>query len=117
MAREVFNYEALVAGEIYGVASVPVAAGVAVAKGDLLECVVSNGAPAATFTKPAGVAKTTNIYAIAAENAEAGEGVKKVTVYTNGYFGKTAVKFGGATTADENEIALIAHGIYLKEVH
>ena len=117
MARETFNYDALVAGEIYGVMSVPVAAGVAVKKGDLLECVVTSGAPAATFTKPVAAAKTTNIYAIAAEDVEAGEGVVKVTAYTSGYFGKTAVKFGGATTAEANEIALLAHGIYLKEVH
>lgn len=117
MARETFNYDALVAGEIYGVASVPVAAGVAVAKGDLLECVVSSGTPAATFTKPTGTAKTTNIYAIAAEDVAAGDGVVKVTAYTNGYFGKTAVKFGGETTAEDNEIALLANGIYLKEVH
>ena len=117
MARETFNYDSLVAGEIYGVMSVPVAAGVDVKKGDLLECVVSSGAPAATFTKPTGVAKTTNIYAIAAEDVAAGEGVVKVTAYTGGYFGETAVKFGGATTAEDNKIALLAHGIYLKEVH
>lgn len=108
---EVMRYDALHAGEVYVNTTVPLAKGTYV-RGDLLECTVTDGVPAATFHKATAAATAENIYLIAAEGktlAEAGT----ISAYGAGYYDIANVGIVGDATT--NKIVLLAQGIVLRD--
>lgn len=123
--RVTCNYDGLFAGEVAEPISIVVAASQTIKRGDLLECVVTESVSGAnitrtiatSFSKPSAVADIKNIYVIAAADitTETGETGKKVSVYDRGVFNAGAVTFGGASTATQNFLPLLAHGIILKD--
>ena len=113
MEREVINYDGLLAGPVYQVDTVRLASGQTVARGDLLECVVTEGVPAATFSKASAAAKVGNLYRIAAENVDASDGESDVVGYGAGYYNLAKVGLEG--DKDTNVLALKGAGIILTQ--
>lgn len=107
---EVMTYDALIAGEVYVSATVPAAAGT-YARGDLLECAVTTGVPAATFHKAAAAAVAGNIYMIAAEGKTL-EAAGEIAAYGAGYYDEDQVATTGDATT--NKLVLLAQGIVLR---
>lgn len=119
------TYDNLIAGEVAEPVSVVVAKSQTVARGDLLECVVTeavDGAAitrtvAAEFGKPSAKAATQNIYVIAADAITTGSGATGVVVaYRAGNFNAASVALGGSSTVADNYETLLAKGIVLKAV-
>lgn len=113
MTREFLNYDGLLAGEVYTVDTVNLAGSQTVVRGDLLECVVTEGAPATTFAKVTAPAKVGNIYRIAAEDATT-SAETPIVAYGAGYYNKAKVNVNGDETTNVN--VLKASGIILKDV-
>ncbi len=111
--KEVMNYDGLLAGQVYEVDTVPLAEGQKVVRGDLLECVVTEGVPAATFAKATAEAKTVNLYRIAAENKDTTGGQADIVGYGAGYYNSQKVNVSG--DAEKNRIALKGAGMILKQ--
>lgn len=107
---ETMSYDALFAGEVLVTAPVPAAAGT-YARGDLLECAVTSGVPAATFHKAAAAAVAGNIYMIAAE-AKTLDAAGTIDAYGAGYYDIAKVAIVG--DASTNKLVLLSQGIVLK---
>lgn len=121
--QEVTNYDKLIAGTTYTIATVPLAASQTVKRGDLLVCAVTTtvsgssatGALAASFSKAAAVAAPGNLYMIAAEDVTTGSGsAGKVLAYGAGYYNQDAVALTGDLTT--NKLVLLQQGIVLVPV-
>lgn len=107
---ETMSYDALYAGEVLVDAAVPAAAAT-YARGDLLECTVTSGVPAATFHKATAAAVAGNIYMIAAE-AKTLDAAGTISAYGAGYYDIDQVGIVGDATT--NKMVLLAQGIVLK---
>lgn len=115
--REALNYDELFAGEVGCIMPITVGASQTVKRGDLLECVVTSGAAAANWAKPASAAVATNFYMIALEDATTGSGeTATINAARNGYFNAAKIAFGGSSVAKDNKNVLIANGIFLRDV-
>ncbi len=119
--QEVTNYDKLIAGTTYTIATVPLAKSQTVKRGDLLvaEVTVAAGASAntiaASFSKAAAVAAPGNLYMIAAEDAVTGSGADgKVLAYGAGYYNQDAVGLTGDLAT--NKLVLLSQGIVLVPV-
>ena len=123
MNKETLQYDSLLTGEVSGVAGVKLAASQQVKRGDLLELAVTESVSGSAvvrtlgsaFSRPAAAVKLGNLYAVAAEDCttQAEDTDKTVTVYLGGYFNPDAMRFGGASTAADNALGLLAGGINL----
>jgi hypothetical protein len=107
------TYDNLFTGAVGEPVTIQVASGLTINRGDLLECVVTAGAPAASFTKPTAAAVTTNVYAIAADTITT-TAISKIPAYIEGDFNANKVALGGASTVAANYNTLLAQGIVLK---
>ena len=107
---EAMSYDALFGGEVIVTAAVPAAAGT-YARGDLMECTVTSGVPAATFHKATAAAVAGNIYMIAAEAKTLAE-VGTMDTYGAGYYDIAKVGIVGDETT--NKLVLLSQGIVLK---
>lgn len=107
---ETMSYDALFAGEVLITTAVPVATGT-YARGDLLECTVTSGVPAATFHKATAAAVAGNIYMIAAE-AKILDAAGTIDAYGAGYYDIAEVAIVGDATT--NKLVLLSQGIVLK---
>lgn len=119
--QEVTNYDSLIAGPTYTIATVPLAASQTVKRGDLLVAAVtvaagaSTSTVAASFSKAAAVAAPGNLYMIAAEDVTTGSGsAGKVLAYGTGYYNQDAVALTGDLTT--NKLVLLQQGIVLVPV-
>lgn len=118
--QEVTNYDKLIAGTTYTIATVPLAAGQTVKRGDLLVAAVTMAAGAsantiaASFSKAAAVAAPGNLYMIAAEDATTTSGAGKVLAYGAGYYNQDAVGLTG--DLNTNKLVLLQQGIVLVPV-
>ena len=119
--QEVTNYDSLIAGPTYTIATVPLAASQTVKRGDLLVAAVTVAAGAsastvaASFSKAAAVAAPGNLYMIAAEDVTTGSGsAGKVLAYGAGYYNQDAVALTGDLTT--NKLVLLQQGIVLVPV-
>ena len=120
--QEVTNYDKVIAGTTYTIATVPLAASQTVKRGDLLVCAVTTtvsgssatGALATNFSKAAAVAAPGNLYMIAAEDADTTSGAGKVLAYGAGYYNQDAVALTGDLTT--NKLVLLQQGIVLVPV-
>lgn len=119
--QEVTNYDSLIAGPTYTIATVPLAASQTVKRGDLLVAAVtvaagaSTSTVAASFSKAAAVAAPGNLYMIAAEDVTTGSGsAGKVLAYGAGYYNQDAVALTGDLTT--NKLVLLQQGIVLVPV-
>ncbi len=114
MSREVLNYDDLIAGEVYAVDTITLAASQSVVRGDLLECVVTSGVPAETFAKTTAAAAVGNIYRISAEDVTTDAATASMVGYGAGYYNANKVNVAGDATTNKN--ALSASGIILRGV-
>ena len=118
--QEVLNYDGLIAGPTYTIATVPLAASQQVSRGDLLVAAVTvaTGAGAntivANFSKNSAVCAPGNLYMIAAENADTTEGAGNVLAYGAGYYNESGVSLTG--DAATNALVLLQQGIVLVPV-
>lgn len=118
--REVMNYDGLIAGPVYTIATVPLAASQQVKRGDLLvaEVTVAAGASAntiaASFSKNAAQCAPGNLYMIAAEDADTTSGAGTVLAYGAGTYNKAGVALTGDATT--NALVLLQQGIVLTPV-
>lgn len=119
--QEATNYDSLIAGPTYTIATVPLAASQTVKRGDLLVAAVtvaagaSTSTVAASFSKAAAVAAPGNLYMIAAEDVTTGSGsAGKVLAYGAGYYNQDAVALTGDLTT--NKLVLLQQGIVLVPV-
>ena len=119
--QEVTNYDSLIAGPTYTIATVPLAASQTVKRGDLLVAAVtvaagaSTSTVAASFSKAAAVAAPGNLYMLAAEDVTTGSGsAGKVLAYGAGYYNQDAVALTGDLTT--NKLVLLQQGIVLVPV-
>lgn len=109
---QALTYDNLLAGEVYVVETVPVAQGQTVTRGQLLECKVTTGTPATSFSVPSAAAAVGNIYRIAAQDIDTTSGAGKVVAYGAGYYNIDAVTMSG--DASVNQMVLRASNIVLK---
>ncbi len=129
MAKEILNYDSLLAGEVRSVITVDLAVSQTVKRGDLLECAVTetisladsvysvNRSVAASFKKPSAKADIKNIYVVAAEDVTTtASAAGTITAYKDGYFNQNAIVFGGESTVADNKNVLISNNIYLVDV-
>lgn len=118
--QEVMNYDGLIAGTTYTIATVPLAASQQVSRGDLLVAAVTvaTGASAntiaASFSKNAAQCAPGNLYMIAAEDADTTSGAGNVLAYGAGYYNEAAVNLTG--DAATNALVLLQQGIVLLPV-
>ena len=119
-AQEVTNYDGLIAGSTYTIATVPLAASQQVKRGDLLVAAgtVATGEGAntiaASFSKNAAVCAPGNLYMIAAEDADTTSGAGNVLAYGAGYYSQAGVTLNG--DAATNALVLLQQGIVLVPV-
>ena len=118
--QEVMNYDGLIAGTTYTIATVPLAASQQVSRGDLLVAAVTvaTGASAntiaASFSKNAAQCAPGNLYMIAAEDADTTSGAGNVLAYGAGYYNESKVTLTG--DAATNALVLLQQGIVLVPV-
>lgn len=119
-AQEVTNYDGLIAGSTYTIATVPLAASQQVKRGDLLVAAVtvatgeSANTVAASFSKNAAQCAPGNLYMIAAEDADTTSGAGNVLAYGAGYYNQAGVTLNG--DAATNALVLLQQGIVLVPV-
>ena len=111
IVTEAMNFDQLFAGEVPYIVKVKVAKA-SYKRGELLECVVSDGAMAATYGKPTAKASINNAYVICAEDVEA-EANDVVVAYKEGYFNANKVTLATSTTVADNVDVLNAKNIFL----
>lgn len=109
MAKGVYNYNQIHAGECPYITRVKVAAG-EYKRGDLLECVVTTGTPASTYKKPTAAATMANLYVICSEDVKATAN-QEVVVFPEGYFNENKINVAGALAT--NKEILKTKNIYL----
>lgn len=115
---EKLEHKQLFAGEVSGMIRVSVADGT-YRRGQVLECVVTDGTPATTYGKAAGELKTTNDYVICNEDFVATGGTETVSAIKYGYFNKELVSTDelGETVVTETGIDVLrTNGIFLEDV-
>lgn len=118
--QEVMNYDGLIAGTTFTIATVPLAASQQVSRGDLLVAAVTvaTGASAntiaASFSKNAAQCAPGNLYMIAAEDADTTSGAGNVLAYGAGYYNESKVALTG--DAATNALVLLQQGIVLVPV-
>lgn len=114
---EKLEYKQLFAGEVHGMIRVPVADGT-YKRGQVLECVVSEGTPATTYGKAASELTAVNDYLICDEDVVASGSKGTVAAFKFGYFNKELVTTDGNTTkVTETGINVLrTKGIFLENV-
>lgn len=118
--QEVTNYDSLIAGPTYTIATVPLAASQTVKRGDLLVAAVTVAAGAsastvaASFSKAAAAAAPCDLHMIAAEDADTTGGAGQVLAYGAGYYNEDAVGLTGDLAT--NKMVLLQQGIVLVHV-
>lgn len=111
---EELTFSTLITGPVHVHTTIPLAAGQTVQRGDLLECVVTSGVPANTFSKASAAAKAGNLYMIAAEDVTTGESAGTICAYGAGNYNIDAVGLTGDQTV--NKLVLLLQGIVLETV-
>lgn len=128
-SQQACNYDQLVAGSVYLMDNVKIAASQTIKRGDILECAVSEAYATAessatvtrtvgtTFAKAAGAADIKNIYVIAAHDVktESSDNDTYASVYVMGEFNRNKIGFGGSSNAEQNKMVLMAKGILLRD--
>lgn len=71
----------------------------------------------ASFVRPSAKANIFGVYVVAAEDVTtAGGETATIPAYVKGEFNEGAMRFGGASTADDNRFALAKQGIILRKI-
>lgn len=126
---DVLKYDNLFAGDLDVVTEeILIGENQTIKRGDLLEKKVTetiavegavgtvNRTVAANFVRPAGAANENSFYAVASEDITTGAGSTTTTIgYRSGIFNENSMRFGGASTADDNRDILAAQNIYLRQ--
>ncbi|WP_088227794.1 hypothetical protein [Desulfosporosinus sp. FKB] len=126
---DTLTYDNLFAGNIDVVTEeITIGENQTILRGDLLEKKVTetiavegavgttNRTVATNFVRPSGAADENSFYAVASEDITTGAGVTAKTIgYRAGVFNENSMRFGGASTADDNRDILAAQNIYLRQ--
>lgn len=124
---DVLTFDNLIAGDVKLVTEpIVIGASQSIKRGDLIEKLVTEAIAVAgevgsvtqtvaeNYVRPTAKANDKSFYAVAAEDVTTGEGeTAEIIGYRIGAFNENAMRFGGASTADDNHEVLADKGIYL----